>query len=579
MALAAARAAGAAPLPVSLLGDNPLAALEPHGDLARFGVTTVKVEGQPFDEALRVEVRESAPAVWDAQLRAKCTAPVAKGDVLHIEYWVRAVSTASEIAEVSFLNAVQLDRKPWTHVFDESPKFGIPDGWTALQRVVVSKQSFKAGEYVFNIQFGGLDPQTFEIGGLHFLNYGPAYDASGLPVSKRRPYAGSEPDAPWRAAALERIERIRKTDLSVRVLGAGGAPVKDAKVEIEMTRHAFGWGAAMYAWLFASDTPDAARYREEFLRNFNLLVPENGLKWKAWEQPKSRDATMRMLGWARENGCEVRGHTLVWPSFGRNPESVARLRTDPESLRAAIRGHIADIVPATRGMIRAWDVINEPTTNHEFMDILGADVVGEWFRQAHELDPQAQLFLNENQVLAGTKLKSFELWADCIVASGGELGGLGIQGHLGYGTCAPERMLEIFTRLHDRFRVPLSITELDVNVKDPADQAQYLRDVLIAAFSHPAVDSVTFWGFWDGRHWLNNSPLYAKDWSEKPACKVFRQLVHDDWRTRATLATGADGTVSLRAFKGRYRVAITLPDGTVRTHSINLTEPTTLDVD
>ena len=127
--------------------------------------------------------------------------------------------------------------------------------------------------------------------------------------------------------------------------------------------------------------------------------------------------------------------------------------------------------------------MNEPTTNFDFMRILGDDAPAEWFRLAHEADPDAQLFLNENQVLAGSKLQSLEYWLDRVVAGDGPLGGIGIQGHLGYGTAAPERMLEIFARLGGKYGVPVSVTELDVNTKNEEDQAAYLRDVLIAAFS------------------------------------------------------------------------------------------------
>ena len=572
----------AADYPVSLLGDDPFAALRPQGSTtlfdvtcleensepeirnpepdfqtSDFGIRTSKFPGDvPTGRRLRVDVRRGARAVWDAQLRAKCTAPVRKGDVLTLSYRLHGIRTDSEIAEVTFLNAVQLDRSPWTKVFEERPVYPIPDGWPLHPSVHVSPESFKAGEYVFNIQFGGIDPECFEIADLAFVNHGPDVDPASLPRTPPRRYTGHEPDAPWRAEALARIERIRKADLDIAVVDAEGHPVSNAEVRVEMTRHAFGWGSAVYGWTWAGKTDDAHRYREEFLRHFNLLVPENGLKWPSWDDSKTRANTLRMIDWARENGCEVRGHTLVWPSFKRNSEAVRRLANDPAALRAAIRDHIADIAGATRGKIRAWDVMNEPTTNYEFMRLLGEDTPAEWFRLAHEADPYAQLFLNENQVLAGTKLQSLEYWLDRIVEHGGPLGGIGIQGHLGYGTAAPERMLEIFTRLHDKYHVPLSITELDINTKNEEDQAAYLRDVLIAAFSHPAVDSVTFWGFWNGRHWLKTCPLFREDWSAKPGLEVYEKLVLGDWWTRETVRTGPDGHARLRGFLGDYAISV-----------------------
>lgn len=230
--------------------------------------------------------------------------------------------------------------------------------------------------------------------------------------------------------------------------------------------------------------------------------------------------------------------------------------------------HITDIVLATKGKIRAWDAMNEPTTNFEFMQLLGEQAPAEWFKLAHELDPDTPLFLNENQILAGTKLRSLEEHLDKLLKHGAPLGGIGIQGHLGVGTAAPQRILEIFDRLA-RYKVPLSITELDVLSDDPELQALYLRDVLTAAFSHPALDSVTFWGFWDGRHWKENCPLYRKDWTGKPGLDVYRQLVLQDWWTRAKAKTDANGRVHVRGFLGNYTITVTTAGG-AQSHATDL---------
>ena len=539
---------------ISLLGDDPFSFLQPFRNEDKYDQTRFTVDDQPFTNAIRIAVREGVPAVWDMQLRAKCPVPLKKGDVLLLTYWLRGVKIDSEFAETSCINALQFDREPWTKVFEFRPRAKVGAGWVKMQKVVVSPETFGANQYAFNFQFG-LDPQTFEIGGLSLYNYGSGVDQTLLPRTETKLYEGHELDAPWRAEAQKRIEAIRKGDFDILVVNAQGQPVPNAEVKVEMTRHAFGWGSAMYEWTFVGEGEDNRIYREKFLELFNLLVPENGLKWPSWDQPKAQAATTRMIDWARQNGCEVRGHTLVWPSFRRSPERLAALRGSPDKLREEIRKHIADVVTANKGKIRAWDVMNEPTTNFEFMQLLGEAEPAEWFKQAHEIDPSAQMFLNENQILAGTKLRSLELHLDKLLKYGAPLGGIGIQGHLGVGTAAPQQILEIFDRL-SRYNVPLSITELDVVSDNQEEQAMYLRDVLTAAFSHPAVDSVTFWGFWDGRHWLNNTPLYRKDWTAKPGLDVYRQLVLHDWWTRETVRTGADGHAHLRGFLGKYTITI-----------------------
>src|SRR5690349_15751004 len=61
----------------------------------------VPVTGQPFAQAIRVAVKQRQANVWNAQLRAPITAPVKRGDVLLMTFWMRAVSTGAEAGEVA----------------------------------------------------------------------------------------------------------------------------------------------------------------------------------------------------------------------------------------------------------------------------------------------------------------------------------------------------------------------------------------------------------------------------------------------------------------------------------------------
>ena len=544
---------------VSMLGATPLDSLKPFRNLDKFKATRFQPEaGAPCKDAIRVEILDYVPAIWDMQLRATVQTEIKKGDVIRLSYWIRGIQVESEFAETLFLNAMQLDRAPWSKVFELKPRARIGKGWIPVQRVFVSPVSIPAGKAAFSFQFG-TDKQIFEIGGLELHTYGKRLTKEDIPSIKPDLYEGHEEDAPWRAAAQARIEKIRKGDMTLVVRDENGKAIENARVRVEMKRHAFGWGSALYVWNYFGDSANARRYRETFLELFNLMVPENGLKWSSWDNDRNREETQKMVDWALRNGCEVRGHTLVWPSFRRNPPEIKEFKEQPEKLRAAIDAHIRDIATTMRGKIRAWDVMNEPTTNHEFMDLLGEAEIGRWWKLARECDPQAQLFLNENQILAETKLKSLEQYLDKILLYGGELGGIGVQGHMGVGTASPERILAIFDRLWGRYHVPISITELDVLSDNPEHQAMYLRDVLTAAFSHPACDSVTFWGFWDGRHWLKNCPLYREDWTPKPGLDVYKKLVFGDWWTRGELLTDTRGVASLRAFFGDYEVTVEVP--------------------
>ena len=48
--------------------------------------------------------------------------------------------------------------------------------------------------------------------------------------------------------------------------------------------------------------------------------------------------------------------------------------------------------------------------------------------------------------------------------------------------------------------VPVWVTELDVNMDDYSDCAQAYEDLLRTMFSHPVVEGIIMWGFWDEDH-------------------------------------------------------------------------------
>jgi len=557
---------------VKLAGDNPLQELLPYRDTNNFNVTYFQVEGQTFKDAVRVEITKQPNALWDMQLRTQIKHNIRKGDIIYLTFWAKGLAIDSEFGECSFITGLELNKKPWTRIFTIRPKLLIERPWQKVQRVYKANQNLTPKDGAFSFQFG-MEAQTFEIGGVELYNYGQDADIAKFSTVKPPLYAGHELDHPWRAEAKQRIDEIRKADLEVQVVDASGKPIKNADVKIEMTQHEFGWGASAYLWFFYGDfmkNEKNVKYVNTFKELFNTVVAENGLKWSTWEDARSRKGTESMMKWADENDIKFRGHTVVWPSFARSPKRLAEFKDNPKALQSEIDKHIDDIIGATKGKIYAWDVMNEPTTNWEFMKILGNDAPAKWFKRVHAIDQNAKLYLNENQIIAGTKLGNFERWIELLLDNGAPLQGLGIQGHMGVGTASPMKMYSIFNRLA-KYNLPMEITELDVLSDDEELQAMYLRDVMITCFSHPSIQTVILWGFWDGRHWLKNTPLYNKDWTPKKGLKAYKDLVFGEWWTNETIKTDRTGTTKIRGFKGKYDITVTV-DGVIKTGKIKLSD-------
>ncbi|MEW6046999.1 MAG: endo-1,4-beta-xylanase [Bacillota bacterium] len=381
--------------------------------------------------------------------------------------------------------------------------------------------------------------------------------AASAPAACIPPYVGGESDVAWRQAAEARIERIRKAELRVVVVDLNGQPVRGATVGVHMKRHAFPFGTAVSASLLTS--PAGEEYREAILKHFNVAVFENAFKWPYWEN-WGRSKGLAALAWLEEHDIPLRGHTLVWPGWQYLPAWVRFLEDDPAALHEAVLEHIREEAGALRGRVIAWDVLNEPYSNRDLMKILGDEAMVEWFKAAREADPGAQLFINDYGILSsgGLDRKHQDAYFATIrylLEQGAPLDAIGMQGHFDSDLTPPERLLEIL----DRFAVfdkPIWITEFDVDIEDEELQAAYLRDFFTAVFSHPAVEGILMWGFWDGAHWKQNAPLYRRDWTLKRSGRAWLDLVFGQWWTNEAGTTDANGTFATRGFLGDYEVEV-----------------------
>ena len=287
------------------------------------------------------------------------------------------------------------------------------------------------------------------------MNHGQGVDLASLP-DNTKDYPGRAADAAWRKAADARIETLRKTDLTVKVLDASGKPVEGATVHVKMTRHAFHFGTAVAGELITSDSVDAQKYRETVLRLFNTVVMENDLKWPEWDNPAHRARTMTALRWLHDHGLFIRGHNLVWPTAQFLPRDVAAAAQKPDpsaadkaALQQRILAHIAEEVTATRGLTGEWDVVNEAVANHLLQDVLGPDAIIAWYRAARAADSSAKLYYNDYKAVAGGfgdpggQEAMFNVVKD-LIDRGAPLDGIGAQGHFGHVhldvllTCKPQ---------------------------------------------------------------------------------------------------------------------------------------------
>ena len=523
--------------------------------------STREAQGPGFKQVLRVETTRDLSPPWAVALHVTLAGQVKRGDTGFVRFHARAPSSADETGLGRLRVVVQQAAAPYKQSLDTQVTMG-PE-WQEFMLPFSFAEDYGVGEIDLGFGFG-FKRETVEIGGIEVLHFGTAVSRDQLPRT-RFTYRGREADAPWRAAALARIEQVRKSGFVIVVQDATGAAVPGYTIKVEQKRSAFQFGTAVQAARLVQDSPDNRRYRELLVELFNAASPENDLKWPAWAGEWSdafnRTQTLRALGWLRDQGLHLRGHVLVWPGWKHLPASLGALKGTPRQaeIPGLVLQHIADLTAATREFVQEWDVLNEPYDNRDLMGLFGNDIMLAWFKAAAEGAPGVPLYLNDysNHDFVAHKAHAVEFFrvAKFLREKGAPLGGLGLQGHIGAVPNPPENVLATLDA-YAELKLPIRFTEFDIETDDEQLQADYTRDFLILAYSHPSVVGVQHWGFWARAHWRPKGALFRADWTAKPAGQVYRELVLNQWRTRLQGKAGKTGRVAGRGFHGDYLVVV-----------------------
>ncbi len=519
----------------------------------------------PFSKVLQLTVSSRGENGWDNAVRFPSSKDVKKGDALLAVIWMNSIESDEKYNHVT--HKFELTSNPWT----QSLILGadIKPGWRQWFLPFEAEVDYDAGQGRYQLDMGHMKG-VIKIAGLAVINFGKKYEVDDLPMSTHHmDYDGREPGAAWRTEALQRIENIRKGNLSVKVVNKNGEPVKNAEVDVSLQKHEFGFGTAISARWWLNSGSDSETYLEKLEdltgdgRSFNAVVFENALKWPTWEGDwlGTPEEVAEIVDWLRSGEYRIRGHNLVWPKWRHLPDDIEQHKNDPDYIRDRIKNRIADVAgyPGIKGYIDEWDVINEMVHCTDLENVFGTkDIYTEWFNWAHDADPNALLYLNEYSIINGgghdvESRKSYREIIEKLIADGAPLGGIGVQGHMGANFTPPQKVLDILDEFK-KYELDISITEYDASGAADDIAADYMRDILIVAFSHPMVKNFLMWGFWDGSHWHSDAPIFNQDWTLKPSGETFIDWVFNKWWTDESGKTSRDGFYRPNAFYGQYTI-------------------------
>ena len=522
---------------------------------ATFSVLSVNNMSPVFS----AEIFNVAKSHYDVQSIFKSQAAVNKGDILLARFAMRSIYAKQESGEAVVYFFVQQAAAP----YEKSIIVDISAGpeWKTFDIPVTVITDMKKGEAAICFSFGAL-AQKVEIANLQLLNFEKKTAIEKLPTTKFT-YQGRDTNAAWRVAALKRIDELRTAPIHINVVDAKGKAVANASVKVTILQSDFIWGTAVNEAMLADDNlPNTNKYRSYLKEFFNTGVIENGFKAGRWQgEPSRRAETMKAFNWLEKNGFRQRGHNLVWPAWKFNAKNAKELaEKDTAVFSAYIESDIRSKMDTIKGRVIAWDVINELLHEKDFFPYLPSDISVQWFKLAKQLDPNAQLFINEygmlNSVVSPRNIQQYIDTVMFLRKQGAPIEAFGIQGHVGRQPRNPAQIISDLDLFKD-IALPVQITEFDINMVDEQLQADYTRDFLIACYSHPVVAGFTIWGFWEGAHWKKDAAMFKKDWTEKPNAAVWREWVTKKWKTNFKATTDRAGKVQSQGHLGKYEVTVT----------------------
>jgi endo-1,4-beta-xylanase len=357
--------------------------------------------------------------------------------------------------------------------------------------------------------------------------------------------------------ADEAIAKNRMSEASVIVRGSDGAPLAEAAVSARQERHDFLFGCNIAGWDQNGNMGKAIMYRKRFADLFNYATL--CLYWPYFEKEKGAPDYAyadEIIAWCEEKGITVKGHPLLWVNEHGLPPWTEGI---PE--KEVLEKRVTDLMTRYAGRIAFWEVVNEP-----------ANCPGIALAQPHawarKTDPGAKLVVNEFGQFYNGHPEFFAILKEAV-DNGVPFDAIGIQAHAPADMAFPLGRVKNILDHYAALGKAIHITEFTPPSEGgeatgavwrgfwtEAMQAEYAADFYRVCFAHPAVEAISWWDFTDLGAWVPKGGLLEENLRKKAAFGTLEKLLHEDWRTETSGATGENGIYSFQGFHGMYTVTV-----------------------
>lgn len=393
------------------------------------------------------------------------------------------------------------------------------------------------------------------------------------------------------------IERNRKGDAVLQLVGKDGKPLAGAAVEIRQKSHEFLFGCN--AFVLGQMKEYNEKYEKAFVKLFNFATvpfywegtePEQGALRYAEGSPDRwrRPPADRYLPFAKKYGVTLKGHPLLWHAY--NPPWLPK---DPAELKKLYQKRFAEIASRYAEHIKIWDVVNESQVCPKKYQLYSPDkaYVGWAFQQVGPLFPNNLTMINEiTEYNRGVGEKNnYYRQVKELLAQGLPVKGIGFQFHFfspkamedrvlsGKHGYTPAEMLDTYESFA-AFKLPLYVTEITIAtppVDGQAVQAQVTSDFYRLWFSAPNMAGITWWNLGDGTAVPGENKAFGglldDKLDPKESYRALDRLINHEWKTNLSAKSDAQGKASFRGFYGKYTVKVTV-DGRTQEFEVNVSK-------
>ncbi|PWW07207.1 endo-1,4-beta-xylanase [Paenibacillus cellulosilyticus] len=363
---------------------------------------------------------------------------------------------------------------------------------------------------------------------------------------------GSKTDAAAEADAAKPAEdaaAAAQEEKDATVAAAEPPPAPSVEMDIPSLKDVF----KDYFPIGAAIEPDetAGLHADLLKKQVNWLVAENVMKPDAIEPSEGNfnwTNADKLVAFAKENGMQLRFHTLVWHNqvggwFFQDENGNSMVdETDPKKREAnkklllkRLDNHVRTIVSRYKDDIKSWDVVNEVIEPGDpdgmrasnWYKIAGVDFIETAFRAAREAGgPDIKLYINDYSTDDITKRDRLYELVKSMLDKGVPIDGVGHQTHI---SVAGPSVFSIIDSMKKFAELGLDniVTELDMSLYAWNDRSDYGDDIpayvlrsqadkyreLFDAFKEnkDILSGVMFWGITDEHSWLNTFPVTRTD--------------------------------------------------------------------